>query len=108
MAFRIKPGAKPSFRLEMIKLRKAVEKVFTRHGMTTWLTSGTDGEHSVGSFHSSGYAEDYDGDRAVSDSEWQEIEDEARKELDDSRYQLIAHAGHLHGEYDPPEFKRYK
>lgn len=105
---RILDSARPSFRLEMIKPKKAADKVFERHGTTAWLTSGTDGEHSAGSLHYSGYAEDFDGEKDFTNEEWQEIENEIREEIGDSRYQVIAHAGHVHIEYDPSEFKRYK
>jgi len=108
MALKIKPGARPSFRLEMIKPRKVVEEIFADFNMTAWLTSGMDSEHGAGSLHYSGYAEDYDGEREISIAEWREIKQGIVNRLYDSRYQVIAHAGHVHIEYDPAEFKRFK
>jgi len=104
---KIKPGAKPSDKLVMIKPRKAVAKVFARHGMTVWLTSGMDSEHGVGSLHYSGHAEDYDGTRHVSPEEWEEIKNELDDELG-YPYQVVAHKGHVHIEYDPTMFEQYK
>ena len=106
---KIKPGAQPSDKLEMRKPREVAAKVFARHGMTVWLTSGMEGktEHGVGTWHYAGYAEDYDGTRHVSPEEWQEIEDECRDEVG-CPYQWVAHKGHIHSELDLPEFAKYK
>jgi hypothetical protein len=105
---KIKPGTKPSIRLEMIKVRKAVEQTFNAYGYDCWLTSGMDGTHGTGSLHYAGYAEDYDASVKIPTETWQRIEMDVTQSLGGLPYQVIAHAGHLHVEYDPIEFQRYK
>jgi len=105
---RIKAGAKPSDKLVMIGVRKAVEETFRSHGFECWLTSGMDGEHSAGTLHYAGYAEDYDADEALSNETWRLIESDAINLLGGLPFQAIAHNGHLHVEYDPKEFQQWK
>jgi hypothetical protein len=107
---KIKPGAKPSFRLEMIRVRKAVDEVFSSYGYTCWLTSGMDGEHSAGSLHYAGYAEDFGAATEIPIEAWRNIEMDVTNLLGGLPYQVFAHGNpiHLHVEYDPREFQRYK
>ena len=105
---KIKAGAIASNRLEMIKPRKAVEHIFNSHGFDFWLTSGMDGSHGAGSLHYAGYAEDYDSSDHISDEIGKQIEAEVFEKIYDRRYDIIWHYGHLHVEYDPSEFGKYK
>jgi len=105
---RIKPGARPSDKLAMIKVRKAVEQSFAKHGYDCWLTSGMDGEHSTGSLHYAGYAEDYDASVEIPKKTWRLIEGDVTTALGGLPYQAFAHGGHLHVEYDPKEFAKWK
>lgn len=109
---KIKPGAIPSNRLEMVKVRKAVVQAFAEMNAIAWLTSGMDGDHYEGTFHYAGFAEDYDGVRPnfleFTKEEWAKIGDRIEELIDDPLYQVIQYRDHIHIEYDPPEFDKYK
>ena len=105
---KIKPGARPSDKLAMVKVRKAVDETFRAYGYDCWLTSGMDSEHSAGSLHYAGYAEDYDASEEIPDKTWRLIEIDTNELLGGLPYQVIAHGGHLHVEYDPREFRQWK
>ena len=104
----IKKGAIPSDKLEMIRPRKVVAAVFSKHNLDLWLTSGKDGTHGVGTLHYAGYAEDYDSSVEISDELGKVLEKEVQETLYDVRYDIIWHKGHLHIEFDPSSFGKYK
>lgn len=106
MLLKVRKGAKPSWRLEMIEARKVVAQVFTEEGLTVFLTSGMDGDHSAGSLHYAGYAEDFDAVKPLTSETWNRIEAEVQKRLG-SPYQVLAHKGHLHVEFESQHIGDY-
>lgn len=108
MTFRIKKGVVLADQLPMLRLRTVIAEVFEAFDLDCVVTSGKDGTHSPGSLHPFGFAEDYDAGEPVNMEVLHQIAQEATNRLNDTRYQIFAHAGHIHGEYDPLEFQRFK
>lgn len=99
--FAAKPGTILSTKPEMQYARAIVANVWRSRGYTLTVTSGYDGEHSEGSLHPEGYAEDYR-TRDVAPGDLQLMASTVRARLG-TLYDVVIETNppHLHVEYDP-------
>ncbi|NRA31000.1 MAG: hypothetical protein HRU11_12165 [Parvularculaceae bacterium] len=89
--------------ISMIRALPFVMETFDRAGFETIITSGLDGQHSVGSLHYKGRALDFRTRHLPGGSTGQAAKDmahEIRSCLIDD-YDVVHESTHIHVEYDP-------
>lgn len=84
---------------QMIPALLIVMHHFSKLGVETWITSGNDGEHKVGSLHYKGLALDFR-TRDVTPSLLAGLVNGIRENLS-PLYDVVLEETHLHVEYDP-------
>lgn len=104
MGIAVKPGVQLATTWQVETIRRAVERIFSKHGLQVTITSGLDGEHMANSKHYEGLAEDYR-THDIPDHLKYQIFNEIRVILGTDYQVIFEYEGlaneHLHIEYDP-------
>ena len=88
----IKQGVLGSLNVQMRKCHGRLVRLYLRHGKDFYVTSRREGNHSPGSLHPDGGAEDF----AKQNISIKEIRGVCGKDFD-----VVGEGTHIHYEYDP-------
>ena len=94
----IKQGVVGDPSREMLRARGRLHQFYQHRGYDLFVTSTRDGNHSAGSFHYRGDAEDY---RYPPSGKFSKDEREAVKQVVGQGYDIVFHNSHIHIEWDP-------
>lgn len=104
VGYLVKSGVEVPTTPEMDYASEVVVQVWNEHGLTPTMTSGLDGEHIEGSFHYTGYAEDWRTHDVASPLK-EQLVDEVRSRLGTNYQVFLEYPGladeHMHIQYNP-------